>query len=847
MNIKAMITLSAFALSAAAWAQPATYIDELGVMRWSESKKEVCVFGTNYSIPFAYWEAREPIGADHKKAIDEDVYHIARLGLDGYRIHVWPSYISDADGNLVYNQHFQLFDYLLFKLKERGIKLFITPMYLAGGHGSFIEKFGGKTACLSNPAAFPAQANYLAQFVAHVNPYTGLAYMDDPDVLGFEIVNEPQHYKAPEQVTPYINQMIAAIRGAGCENPLFYNMTTAAAHIDRILPTQVQGGTFQWYPTGLTSNHDQKSNLLPNVDQYEIPFADQLSAMPKFVYEFSPADVVQSGPLYPAMARSFREAGFQFAAQFAYDPMHAAYCNVEYRTHFLNLAYSPKKAIGLMIANEAFHAIPRGKSYGRYPTNNSFDAFHLSYEDDLAEMVTDEQFLYSNQTDTHPPKPSALKQIAGTSSSPVVQYDGTGAYFIDQLEDGVWRLEVLPDAAWVSDPFFVTSLTREVAVVLSHARTMTVSLPNLGPAFSVVGLNDGNEYKSQAARGTFTVSPGSYLLTRDGTSPDWDREDYWKNIQLKEFHTPARELQKTYVRHTPAVEVSAGAMLNVSAKIITPQDPEQVELIVVGIGGGQRFPMAQTGAFDYFAHIPAELTAEPGLLRYHISLKNGDSFTTYPSKMSGAHVLNQRIYGDDRQIDEGGCYQTRIVTSLQPICLFDADRDWLKLTKMKRKDRIDCVPSAVPGKTLIQVKATKLEEDEHDFSIRNFCADRIAERAEDLDKKHELVLYGHALNNRVCPLQLALVMKDGSTYGGVVRLDPIAGSYSLPLKSLKRVKSVLLPRAYPSFLPYWFESATKSDLDLSKVESLQISFGPGMTPNQYGDKNGVAIGWIALH
>jgi len=34
-----------------------------------------------------------------------------------------------------------------------------------------------------------------------------------------------------------------------------------------------------------------------------------------------------------------------------------------------------------------------------------------------------------------------------------VSYDGCGAYFLDKLADGVWRLELYPDAVLVQDPF----------------------------------------------------------------------------------------------------------------------------------------------------------------------------------------------------------------------------------------------------------------------------------------------------------------------------------------------------------------------------------------------------------
>lgn len=121
----------------------------------------------------------------------------------------------------------------------------------------------GKKGCLSNPEAFAAQENYLAQFVAHGTPHIGVADRDDLDILGCEIVNEAVHFKRPDLVTGYLDRMVAAIRRAGCEKPLFNNMTTSASQIDSIFAAKIQGGTFQWDPTGLTTHHDQKGNLLP--------------------------------------------------------------------------------------------------------------------------------------------------------------------------------------------------------------------------------------------------------------------------------------------------------------------------------------------------------------------------------------------------------------------------------------------------------------------------------------------------------------------------------------------------------------------------------------------------------
>jgi len=104
-------------------------IGDDGVMRWSVDNKEITGFGVNYTVPFAYaFRNGKKLGVDLKAAIDQDVYQFARLGLDLFRVHVWDCEISDTLGNLLSNEHLDLFDYLLAQLKKHHINAIITPI-----------------------------------------------------------------------------------------------------------------------------------------------------------------------------------------------------------------------------------------------------------------------------------------------------------------------------------------------------------------------------------------------------------------------------------------------------------------------------------------------------------------------------------------------------------------------------------------------------------------------------------------------------------------------------------------------------------------------------------------------
>jgi hypothetical protein len=846
------------------------YVDPEGTLRWTASKAEIIQFGTNYTAPFAFsFRAHARLGIPIEKAIDADVYHLARMGLDAYRVHVWDRQISDAQGNVLSNEHLAAFDYLLAKLKARGFKIVLTPLVFGdagypetrvpSGEG-FSGKYG-KQGCLENRESWPLQERYLGQFVSHVNPDTGIALKDDPDIIGFEICNEPGHFEYGAALE-YINTMIQAIRATGCAKPLFYNMSHGIPVAQAYLDSDAQGGTFQWYPSGLVAGHEQLGNFLPYVEDYPIPFADnpKFKAKAKLVYEFDSADIGRTY-LYPAMARSFRAAGMQFATQFAYDPMYLAPYNTEYQTHFLNLAYTPQKALSMKIAAEAFRRVPRFTSYGSYPADTSFEGVRVSYKEDLAELVTERKFFYTNPTATAPPAPASLEEVAGFGTSPVVGYPGRGAYFLDRLEPGVWRLEVMPDAVWVSDPFAKASPKKQVARIAWNAWPMTVRLPDLGPAFHARGLDEGNAYSGQAANGSLTVRPGAYLLSRGDAPPRWNRSSAWKNLTLGEFVAPPPSVDRDYVVHAHPAEVTEGQDVRVSAVIASPAPGRTVTLVAFPPSGGDPRPprpepgrrgqpgggfvpgpgapgshgpdlIPMTGrGLDYSAVIPgAEL--HPGTLRYFIVVEDGASAMTFPSEFPG-RPSDWDFYGSP--------WEERVVARGSPILLFEAASDMAAVTYDSREQRSTLVPSDQPGSSALRFMAWDLDLGEHDASIRFFFRNKAGGRLADTPAPTRIVLYGRSASGAPGKVQLALVTSDGFAYGTVLTVGGASGRCSAPIVDLAPVRSPNIPHGYPVFLRYWSKAAAHLPFNLRQAESLLVSLGPGLGPDELAKPAGIEI------
>ncbi|MCJ7750855.1 MAG: hypothetical protein MUQ65_07140, partial [Armatimonadetes bacterium] len=496
------------------------------------------------------------------------------------------------------------------------------------------------------------------QLMEHVNPYTGRAYKDDPAICLVELINEPVNPSTMAETLEYIEDLAKAVRETGCRKPLFYNASQGMwdGLVESLTESSVEGVTFGWYPTGLVAGHSLRGNFLPTVDDYPEMRDPRLASKAKLVYEFDAADVPGSH-MYPAMARTFRAGGAQFATMFSYDSLPLATSNTEYQTHYLNLVYTPNKAISLLIAGEAFRRLPRGESYGSYPENTRFGPFRVSYEEDLSEMATETELLYSNDTQTEPPHPELLERVVGCGSSPMVAYEGTGSYFLEKLEAGVWRLEVYPDAVWVRDPYGQPCLDREVSRVLWREWPMAIRLPDLGERFTVEPVNEGNGHRAEAEHGAFPIRPGVYLLAREGASVSkWSAESPFGQLKLGEFVAPAEEERPTVVLHDPPRELLAGEPFPVTATVVSSQLPERVTLHLRGAGeeAFRRLEMERERGYHWAVEVPAEWVVQ-GELEYCISVEQGGAVRTYPADVAGepgeesfAWPTSQVLYAPER-------------------------------------------------------------------------------------------------------------------------------------------------------------------------------------------------------
>jgi hypothetical protein len=854
-----LLTLALLVLAAPADAQRgstatrAVYLDRQGVVRWRDNNAEVALFGANYTLPSASdYRAAGYLKADRKRLIDQDMAHFARMGWDALRLSFWGDWENaDRDGNLIRNEHLDLQDYLIAQARARGIYILFSPIttYNANWPDALqdttdpgFSKYYDRGKLGTDAAALRAQVNYLRQILEHVNPYTGTALKNEPAILFIEPINEPWHH--PEDLPlsiNYINALADAIRSTGSQKLIFYNVSQDFAIADAILKSKVQGITFGWYPTGLNSGRELHGNYLRTVDHFNPMLNAQLTGLPRIVYEFDSPDL-RTGYMFPAMVRTMRTVGAQFAAMFSYDMLRTSSRNLGWQTHYLNLVYTPRKAISSVIAAEAMRRLPRMRAYGGYPANTQFGDFRVSYENNSSELLADDAFMHAGTTRNAPPQPAKLERIAAYGASPLVEYDGEGVYFFDRIRPGVWRLELYPDAVPVRDPFEMPNADKIVTRAVYRSWPMRVMLPDLGAGFSVQRLNRGSAlHMARAVDGRFTFTPGVYILSAQGPVPLQALPQMVARVGIDEFHAPAPDTAALQITAKAAPEYLSGQPVKIDAHVAATAAPDSVTLFVRPLGRNwfSRYAMEAVSGYDYRANIAADSLKE-GPHQYMITVARDGSSVTFPEGIA------RRPW--DWDFSARTFWTLNVVRSTTPLRLLDPAQDvalmsFTRIGDAGRQGIFRVITSEVTGQAAFHLELPVMQSwSPDDYTASLVIKDRISARAAAATPPHSMKIRLRGTGPRQT-VHVTLVERDGTSWSAPVSVDSTWTERTIPISTFRPARSVLLPQGFPGQWSYWVAAAEgrggpADSMRFADIERLQISLrkeiGAVVRSGEYG-------------
>jgi len=235
-----------------------------------------------------------------------------------------------------------------------------------------------------------------------------------------------------------------------------------------------------------------------------------------------------------------------------------------------------------------------------------------------------------------------------------------------------------------------------------------------------------------------------------------------------------------------------------------------------------------------------------GFLEYRIIVTTNKGKETFPREVSGSP--------EDWDFHSEEVFTTPIIKESKPLYIFNAaeDEDYI-VGQWNPGNRL--VPTDNPGEAEYQVKLEKLFEEDvenleaepiYDYSFRYNFSRKIEGRKAELESKDILVVKARALTEGTDKLQIALVMKNGAAFGTTINLSQETEIYKIDLSSLEPVKTVTLPRPYPSFSPYYFEHSYEGNFELENAEALQFSIGPGIENNELENPHGAGVISVSL-
>ena len=535
-----------------------------GVLRYPDGA-EPALWGVNYyTQSWGQYESLRKAGVGHKQAILDDFEDLERMNIDIVRIHVFDREISDGDGNLVPNEHLDLLDRIVAECNKRGIYLMLTPIAWWASPGQQPGAFSLVTPKQSMglwPERWPAQANYLRQFLAHKNPHTGKRLVDEPCLALFEIINEPDYWTleqmrkrepgnaygedpasnlrgldgaraawehfAPDPawrtgemyawfrydtVRRYIDTMIAAMRDTGAKQPIAYFRTWWSSYPDivrAIADSRADAFTIGNYPGGLppTPVNDAK-NLIAETRDWDVEQCFAKKA--RLVYEFDAAGSLHQISTYPALARQFRGLGVQAASQFQYDARAVAAWNPDWPQHYLNLRHTPERAVSHMIAGELFRRLPRGARMDLPADDVVCPPGAFSFAKNAAFLCAPDCYMQARPTEWRPMElPESPRKIVSVGSCPYFEYDGTGVVFLEINGDKA-KLTVLADVDRLRDDLTGTPeapLTK--LVEREHPFRMKMNGWEKAKATRM-----DNHHPVTAQDAGWVLTPGEYALSR---------------------------------------------------------------------------------------------------------------------------------------------------------------------------------------------------------------------------------------------------------------------------------------------------------------------------------------------
>ena len=199
------------------------------------------------------------------------------------------------------------------------------------------------------------------------------------------------------------------------------------------------------------------------------------------------------------------------------------YCMKEYAqwyagAQYLNLTSTPAKAASFIVAKAIFENTPIGRTYDPLVNEQIGENYAISKANNSSVWSDSEKFYHSGDALEWCPVPVSdeVNSIVGIGNSQIVEYSGTGIYFIDDI-DGKLHITLEPNHEWVGEPWNSKNPGITCNLDYDTANTLSIRLKDWGEGqYTVSRIEDGAEtvVTGCTALENLSLAPGDYVVTR---------------------------------------------------------------------------------------------------------------------------------------------------------------------------------------------------------------------------------------------------------------------------------------------------------------------------------------------
>jgi hypothetical protein len=162
-----------------------------------------------------------------------------------------------------------------------------------------------------------------------------------------------------------------------------------------------------------------------------------------------------------------------------------------------------------------------------------------------------------------------------------------------------------------------------------------------------------------------------------------------------------------------------------------------------------------------------------------------------------------------------------------------------------KSDERQLISAEKPGQLVLRLTA-KERPAKGVMGWQHYVGDKLKGRAGEAASFDKVIVRARTTSAIPVNMRVTLITRDASAFAAAVTLTSEFQDFEIPLQKLQKVPFMLLPRPYPGFHPFWFESGSKSAFNLSQVEKLELSAGHGIKPADWSTPVGFEVESVRL-